>query len=88
MVKFDLRLINNLVDQLFEIRDQLSARDAEKLLKDLSQASFGREKWLRERNTAQWDLTENTSKVDLPSSKQVFARMFTFGSGRKPKPPK
>jgi len=83
-----VRLINNLVDQLFEIRDQLSARDAEKLLKDLSQASLGREKWLRERNTAQWDLTENTSKVDLPSSKQVFARMFTFGSGRKPKPPR
>ena len=83
-----VRQIDTLVSNLDLLRDLLSAREADKLLKELSHASLGRERWIVERNSASWDMAENASKVELPSSKQVFARMFTFGGGRKSKPPK
>jgi prephenate dehydrogenase len=83
-----VRQINALVDKLFELRDQLSENEADKLLHELSHASLGREKWLKERSSANWNLAENAARVELPTSSQVFARLFTFGGGRKPKPPK
>jgi prephenate dehydrogenase len=83
-----LRWIDALMENLYTMRQQISAKDSEALLKELSRARLGREKWLRERSTANWAATENAPNVELPTSKQVFSRMFTFGGGRKPKPPK
>ena len=83
-----VRWIDALMENLYAMRQQLSAKEADKLLQDLSRARFGREKWLRERTTANWAATESAPNVELPTSKQVFSRMFTFGGGRKPKPPK
>jgi hypothetical protein len=76
------------MENLYTMRQQISAKDTEALLKVLSHARLGREKWLRERSTANWAATESAPSVELPTSKQVFSRMFTFGGGRKPKPPK
>ena len=83
-----VRQISALVDKLLELREHLSENEADKLIQELSHASHGREQWLNERSSANWNLAENAARVELPTSGQVFARLFTFGGGRKPKPPK
>jgi prephenate dehydrogenase len=83
-----VRWIDLLMENLYAMRQKISAKDTEALLQELSHARLGREKWLKERNTANWAATESAPSVELPNSKQVFSRMFTFGGGRKPKPPK
>lgn len=82
------RQIDALVSNLYELHDLLSSKDGEKLYQQLSRAILGREKWLMERTNADWNLAENAARVELPSSRQVFARLFTIGGGRTPKPPK
>ncbi|MFZ2095911.1 MAG: prephenate dehydrogenase/arogenate dehydrogenase family protein [Anaerolineales bacterium] len=83
-----VRWIDTYMDNLFTLRQLLATKDTDNLLKELTQARNGREKWLQERNTANWAATENAPNVELPSARDVFARMFTFGGGRKPKEPK
>ena len=83
-----VRWIDALMEILYVMRQQVAAKDAEKLNQDLSRAQLGREKWLSERTTGNWAAVESAPKVEIPTSKQVFSRMFTFGGGRKPKPPK
>jgi len=83
-----VRWLDALMENLYILRQLLASKDAEKLLTELSRARLGREKWLAERNTANWAATENAPEVNLPTAKDVFARMFTFGGGRKQKPPK
>jgi len=83
-----VRWIDALMENLYTIRQQVSAKEADKLTQELSRARLGREKWLSERTTGNWAAVESAPKVELPTSKEVFSRMFTFGGGRKPKPPK
>ncbi len=83
-----LRWIDALTENLDDLRQQLEENDAEKLSQALERARLGREKWLREKNTLSWNSNEGAANIELPSARQVFTRMFTFGGGRKPKPPK
>jgi prephenate dehydrogenase len=83
-----VRWLDALTDNLYTLRQLLASKDAEKLLTELARARLGREKWLVERKTANWAATESAPEVNLPTAKDVFARMFTFGGGRKQKPPK
>jgi prephenate dehydrogenase len=83
-----VRWIDVLTENLGVLRQQLDSGEAELLVQALERARLGREKWLREKNTLSWNSDEGTANVELPSARQVFARMFTFGGGRKPKPPK
>jgi hypothetical protein len=83
-----VRWLDALMDNLYTLRQLLVSKDAEKLLTELARARLGREKWLVERNTANWAATESAPDVSLPTAKEVFARMITFGGGRKQKPPK
>lgn len=83
-----VRWIDALMENLYTLRQQLVSKDAEKLLEELARARSGREKWLIERSTANWAATERASNVDLPTVKESFARMLTFGGGRKSKRPK
>jgi prephenate dehydrogenase len=83
-----VRWIDALMENLYLLRQLLASNDSEKLLAELARARLGREKWLVERNTANWAASESAPNVNLPTAKDVFARMFTFGSGRKSKPPK
>jgi hypothetical protein len=71
------------MENLYTLRQQLDSNDANTLLKDLSQARLGREKWLKERFTANWAATESAPNVEMPTAKEVFSRMFTFGGGKK-----
>jgi len=83
-----VRWLDALMDNLYTLRQLLVSKDADKLLTELARARLGREKWLVERNTANWAATESAPDVSLPTAKEVFARMITFGGGRKQKPPK
>jgi prephenate dehydrogenase len=83
-----VRWIDSLMENLYTLRQQLDSKDAEKLLEELARAKSGREKWLMERSRANWAATESAPNISLPTAKDVFARMFTFGGGRKPKQPK
>jgi prephenate dehydrogenase len=83
-----LRWIDALIEELSGLRQQIDSKDAEKLAEELTRASLGREKWLKERIAANWNDADSNSKAELPSAKDVFARMFTFGGSRKPKQPK
>jgi prephenate dehydrogenase len=83
-----IRWIDALMENLDVLRQQLASQDADKLLQALERARAGREKWAREKNTLNWAANESATNVELPNARQVFARMFTFSGGRKPKPPK
>jgi prephenate dehydrogenase len=83
-----VRWIDSYMDNLYALRQQLAAKDTDNIRKELTQARAGREKWLQERNTANWAATESAPNVELPSAKEVFAHMITFGGGRKKKKPK
>ena len=83
-----LRRMDAILEYLYEMRQQIASGEAEKLQQDLERAGLAREKWLRERTAANWAGNETVPLVEMPTAKQVFTRMFTFGGGRKPKPPK
>jgi prephenate dehydrogenase len=79
-----VRIINLLIDELLQIRDAIAAQDAETLKKRLEHAQKGRETWLQERSTHDWE--KNTkSNVTIPTSGEVIGRLFT---GRLFNPPK
>jgi prephenate dehydrogenase len=80
--------IDLLMENLERLRQQLSSADIEKMKLDLEHARQGHESWLKDRKAANWAVREMGSHVELPTSKQVFTRMFKFGGERKPKPPK
>ncbi len=80
-----VRWIDSYMSNLYILRQQLADQESKKLIDQIANARVGREKWLRERGTANWAATEAAPDVNLPSAKDVFARMFTFGGGRKPK---
>jgi len=82
-----VRSIDLLMDNLYLLRQQIASGEADKLLKELDRARISREKWIKERKVANWAANESPSNVEIPTSKQVLTRMFTFGGGRKPKPP-
>jgi prephenate dehydrogenase len=83
-----VRWIDALVENLDMLRQELNSQNTKKLVQELERARIGREKWLREKNALSWAATESASNIELPNARQIFTRMFTFGGGRKPKPPK
>jgi prephenate dehydrogenase len=83
-----LRRMDALIANLEGLRQQIASGEVEKLQEMLERASQGHEKWLKERTAANWGVNETSPHTELPTSRQVFSRMFTFGGGRKPKPPK
>jgi prephenate dehydrogenase len=83
-----VRWIDIMIEKLYNLRQQLASGQAGQLNEALKRARLGREKWLGERGTANWAAAEAAPDVNIPTAKDVFARMFTFGGGRKPKQPK
>ncbi len=83
-----LRQLDALMEYLVGLRQQLASGEVEKLQQDLERARLGHQKWLKERTAANWAVNEAAPIVELPTARQMFTRMFTFGGGRKPKPPK
>jgi prephenate dehydrogenase len=83
-----LRQVDDLIDNLSMLRQQIASGEVDKIKQELEHARLGRERWLKERTTANWAVNETAPLVELPTARQVFTRLFTFGGGRKPKQPK
>jgi prephenate dehydrogenase len=71
-----LRNIDNLIEQLTQLRRDISRRDAASLTLRLDKARKGYERWWKERNTANWGMIENAPNLELPTVKDVFGRMI------------
>ena len=83
-----LRRMDAFIENLYQLRQQIASGDTEKIQQELERARQRREIWLKERTAANWAVNESSTKAEMPTARQVFTHMFTFGGGRKPKPPK
>ncbi len=78
-----LRLIDGTMAALQAIRSDIQDENGDALEKRLERARQGREKWWQQRQANEWAGPEATASVELPSTSEVFGRLF--GLGRKPK---
>ncbi|KPL82838.1 hypothetical protein SE15_12380 [Thermanaerothrix daxensis] len=73
-----MRLLDDYIAVLQEVREYLEAEDREHLADLLKEASRVRSQWWQERQKGDWETTPST---EIPTSGHYFARMF--GLGRK-----
>jgi prephenate dehydrogenase len=78
-----LRVIDGTMAALQSIRADIQEENGDALEERLERARRGREKWWRQRQANEWAGPEATASVELPTSSEVFGRLF--GLGRKPK---
>jgi prephenate dehydrogenase len=78
-----LRLIDGTMAALQTIRADIQDENGEALEQRLDRARQGREKWWQQRQANQWLYPEATASVELPTTSEVFGRLF--GLGRKPR---
>ncbi len=81
-----LRRMDVLVDYLYSLRQHIEDGDSGYLQQELQRAALGHAQWLKERTAGNWSANETASSVELPTARETFTRMFTFGGGKKPKP--
>jgi len=70
-----VRVIDQYIADLMEIRDAIADQDAETLQKLLIKAKEGRELWIKQRMTADWE-QKASHNIPIPTSKDIFGRMF------------
>lgn len=71
-----LRLLDDYIATLREMRDYLEAEDSESLSALLKEAARARTVWWQQRQKGDW---EATPPPEIPSSGQFFARLFGLG---------
>jgi prephenate dehydrogenase len=72
-----LRVIDNLLDALYEIRECIQEGDVEDLTAQLEENREAHLAWLGERFVGQWMAREMASKsTDMPGAGEVFGRMI------------
>jgi prephenate dehydrogenase len=70
-----LRVLNNLITSLQALREDLSGDNSEKFETLLEQAQQKREKWLQERQAADWGM-KPSSRSEIPKSRDVLKQFF------------
>jgi prephenate dehydrogenase len=78
-----LRNIDNLIENLNQIRYAIYSQDAASLTQRLENAEKSYERWWRERNVANWGAAETAPKMELPTAKDFFGRMVGMRQRRK-----
>lgn len=73
-----VRLLNEYIISLIELRDEIEAEEREALAKRLDTVWEGRDDWLNDRFVADW-LDRGGEKMDVPAFGKQLSRMF-FGS--------
>jgi len=73
-----VRLLNNYITSLINLRDEIDASDRDALGKRLETAWAGRVRWFDERTGAEW-LNRNAQRIDAPSFGDRINQML-FGS--------
>lgn len=75
-----VRVINDLMFALKDIRDAISEEDSGELEKLMLNATAARDNWLQQRYSADWD---REHRAEVPSSGESLARFFTGGLFKK-----
>ena len=78
-----VRSLDNLIAALVSLRNDIRDQNTAALSQRLERAQQGRQRWWKERQTANWAASEAAPPVELPSAKEIINRWFGFG--RKPK---
>ncbi|HSM71176.1 MAG TPA: prephenate dehydrogenase [Anaerolineales bacterium] len=73
-----VRLLNEYITSLIELRDEIETSDSDALAKRLNDAWEGRDDWLNDRFAAKW-LDRSSDKMDVPAFGRQLSHMF-FGS--------
>jgi prephenate dehydrogenase len=76
-----VRVINDMMLSLRDLRDAVAEEDEETLEQLLKHAQKGREEWWQQRQTANWDRSKDAPK--MPSSGEVMSRFFGFRGKKK-----
>ncbi len=76
-----VRVLNDILLAIRDLRDVIEDGDEEALRKLLEQAQFGREAWLTQRRNRDWDTILEAPK--MPSSGDIFSRFFGFRRRKK-----
>lgn len=79
-----VRVLDNLMASIHEIRQIIDQNDEVHLLQLLAQAKNKQHNWWQERQAGDWLSTEGLPAVEYPTPSSIFGRLF--GTGRKPKP--
>jgi len=80
-----VRVLDDLILALETLRTMISESDETALLETLEQAAQQRERWLHQRQQANW-VSEDYPQTELPTGKDFIGRMFGLrkrqGSGK------
>ena len=80
-----VRMLDNLMDALAQLRDALAEKDEAALHERLAHARDGREMWLQERSTGNWEKRAGSDQ-HMPTSGETIGRLFggkMFGGQQK-----
>jgi prephenate dehydrogenase len=77
-----LRVIDNLIAALRDLRQAVNDQDSEALHKAIEKARSGREQWLNQRQSGLWE--NLPADTPIPSKAEIYGRMVGLG-GRKDK---
>jgi len=72
-----LRMIDQFIEELYELREAIASNDANTLQDLLDQAMKGRALWWQQRLEANWE-TKSGQNVSLPTGGEAFGRLFGF----------
>lgn len=81
-----VRVLDGLMNALFELREAVDKQDAKKLAALLDKAQKRRNEWIAQRHAANWG-AEKEQSAYLPTTGEKFGQLVGFGLGRR-KPPK
>ena len=77
-----LRMVDELIAQLREVRTAIANQDAKTLQSLLDQAVNNREQWMGQRYAANWQNESLATNVEMPRTADILGRLI--GLGRKP----
>jgi prephenate dehydrogenase len=78
-----LRQLDSVIAALNALRHNIEQENAEALEAQLTRARQNRERWINEREAADWSALENPPAMEMPRSKGILSRLA--GIQRKPK---
>lgn len=79
-----VRILQNAIDNIQTLISDLQASNQAGLIGQFSQAERGYIQWLQERNTGDWLSQEGIPKVEYPTARSIFGRLFQRKQPPKP----
>ena len=71
-----LRQLDSVIAALQTLRADIDSEEVEALETRLTRARQSRERWIIERQTAEWGSPDKTLLTEVPRSKDIFSRLI------------